>query len=216
VSESHAEGATWDLPVRAFHWLLAVLVVFSFVTGKAGGPWLDWHFRSGYAILALLLFRIGWGLFGSPSARFTSFLRGPRTAFTYARSLAARNPPHSPSHNPLGGWMVVAMIAILGVQAVTGLFTNDESAHEGPLAALVSNRVVDAMSDLHERNHWLVVAAVALHLAAIATYHLAFKRNLTRAMVFGPMRVPLAAVALLALAAAAVYGLVVILPRSAS
>ena len=216
MSKAPAEGAAWDLPVRAFHWLLVVLVVFSFVTGKAGGPWLDWHMKSGYAILALLVFRIAWGFAGSPPARFSSFLRGPKAAIAYARDVARGQAPHSPSHNPLGGWMVVAMIAILLVQAVTGLFTNDESAHEGPLAAIVANRTVDRMSDLHERNHWLVVGAVVLHLAAVATHHFVLKRNLTRAMVFGPLRFPLLAAVLLALAAAAVYGVVVVLPRSAA
>jgi len=216
VSKVPPEGATWDLPVRAFHWLLVVLVVFSFVTGKAGGPWLEWHMKSGYAILALLAFRIAWGFAGSPPARFSSFLRGPRAALAYARAVARGQAPHSSSHNPLGGWMVVAMIAILFFQGVTGLFTNDESAHEGPLAAIVSNRTVDRMGDLHERNHWLVLGAVVLHLVAIATYHFVLKRNLTRAMVFGPLRFPLLAMVLLALAAAGVYGVVVVLPRSAA
>ena len=216
MSEPGHEGAAWDFPVRAFHWLLVVLVVFSFVTGKAGGPWLDWHFKSGYAILALLVFRIAWGFAGPPPARFSSFLRGPKTAVAYARAVARGQAPHSSSHNPLGGWMVVAMIAILLVQAVTGLFNNDESAHEGPLVAMVSNRTVDRMHDLHEANVWVIGGAVVLHLAAIATYHFVLKRNLTRAMVFGPLRFPLLATVLLALAAAAVYGVVVVLPRSAA
>ena len=202
--------------MRAFHWLLVVLVVFSFVTGKAGGPWLDWHFKSGYAILVLLIFRVVWGFAGPPPARFTSFLRGPRAALEYARAVAGGAAPHSSSHNPLGGWMVVAMIAILLFQAVTGLFNNDESAHEGPLVAMVSNRVVDRMHDLHEANEWLIVGAVVLHLVAIATYHLVLKRNLTRAMVFGSLRFPVLAIVLLALAAAAVYGVVAVLPRSAA
>jgi len=216
VSSPHAEGAAWDLPVRAFHWLLVVLVVFSFVTGKAGGPWLDWHFKSGYAILALLVFRIAWGFAGPPPARFTSFLRGPKAGLDYARAVARGAAPYSASHNPLGGWMVVAMIAILLLQAVTGLFNNDESAHEGPLVALVSNRVVDRMHDIHELNEWVIVGAVVLHLVAIATYQFVLKRNLTRAMVFGSWRFPALAAVLLALAAAAVYGIVVVLPRSAA
>ena len=214
MSAPRPEGAAWDLPVRAFHWLLVVLVTFSFVTGKMGGPWLDWHMKSGYAILALLLFRIAWGFAGSPSARFATFLRGPRTAFEYVRAVGRGEPPHSASHNPLGGWMVVAMLAILLLQAITGLFNNDESAHEGPLVAMVSNRVVDQMHDLHKLNEWVLVGAVVLHLVAIATYHFVLKRNLTRAMVFGSLRLPVLAIVLLALAAAAVYGIVVVLPRS--
>lgn len=216
MSAPQAEGAAWDLPVRAFHWLLAALVVFSYVTGKLGGPWLEWHMKSGYAILALLLFRILWGFAGSPSARFSVFLRGPAAALRYLRSLRVGSIPPLSSHNPLGGWMVVAMIAALLLQAATGLFTNDESSHEGPLATLVTNATVDRMSVIHDWNQWVIVGAVALHLVAIAFYQWALGRNLTRAMVFGPRRFPLRALALAAVAAAIVYALVVLLPRSAA
>ena len=78
----------WDLPTRIFHWTLAALVVFSFTTGKVGGGWMEWHLKSGYAILALLVFRLAWGFAGSPSARFARFLRGPRAALDYAREFA--------------------------------------------------------------------------------------------------------------------------------
>jgi len=76
MSEPGASARTriWDLPTRLFHWLLAALVVFSFTTGKLGGDWLTWHFRSGYAIASLLLFRLLWGFAGSRYARFASFL----------------------------------------------------------------------------------------------------------------------------------------------
>ena len=68
----------WDLPTRLFHWTLAALLVFSFSTGQAGGSWLRWHMRSGYAVITLLLFRFAWGFVGSREARFASFVRGQR------------------------------------------------------------------------------------------------------------------------------------------
>ena len=64
----------WDLPTRAFHWLLVLLVVFSVVTAKLGGNWTTWHMRSGYVILTLVLFRIVWGFVGSTPSRFTHFV----------------------------------------------------------------------------------------------------------------------------------------------
>ena len=82
MSAASQEDAAWDLSTRVFHWLLAVLVVVSFTTGKIGGPWLEWHMRSGYAILALLLFRFGWGLVGSRNSRFVEFVRGPRNRWS--------------------------------------------------------------------------------------------------------------------------------------
>src|SRR5512134_348932 len=117
----------WDLPVRLFHWLLVVLVVFSYTTGKLGGNSLQWHFRSGYCILALVLFRIAWGLFGSQTARFSDFIHGPKRVFSYARSLARGASMFHAGHNPMGGLMVVLMLVLLLVQATTGLFVDDDA-----------------------------------------------------------------------------------------
>jgi cytochrome b len=217
----------WDAPVRLFHWALAALVVFSFTTGKIGGSWLEWHMRSGYTILALLAFRLAWGVVGSETARFASFLRGPRATLAYARALMSRRNPADIGHTPTGGWMIVAMLAILAVQAASGLFVDDEIATQGPLAVKVSNAFVAKMSALHSLNQWAVAAAVALHVAAIAFYQGYLGANLIGPMVHGmadvraPQPVPrrasgwLAAL-LFAAAGAAVYYLVVVYPRSPS
>jgi cytochrome b len=205
----------WDLPTRVFHWSLATLVVFSYITGKAGGPWLEWHMRSGYAILALLLFRLGWAFAGPANARFVSFVRGPRVAWKYARALLAGTPDRFAGHNPLGGWMVVVMLASLAIQAATGLFSDDDSSHSGPLAAKVSEAAVARMSNLHYYNQWLLVALVALHVAAIGWYQWRLHMDLTRPMVLGQVDAGTTAfgAVLLAAAAAAVYWLVVVYPR---
>lgn len=215
VSAASPERAAWDLSTRAFHWLLAVLVVVSFTTGKIGGPWLEWHMRSGYAILALLIFRLGWGLVGSRNVRFVEFVRGPRAVATHLREILAGRVPLTTGHNPVGGWMVVAMLALLALQAATGLFANDESSHEGPLAKMVSNAVVDRMSVIHELNQWLVVIAASLHVVAILAYQWVLKVNLMRPMISGPRSVPMRAVILLVASAAAVYTLVVVFPGGA-
>src|SRR5512138_291676 len=172
----------WDLPVRLFHWALAFLVVFSFVTGKIGGAWMEWHLRSGYAILALLAFRLAWGLVGSDTARFGSFLHGPRAALDYARATLGGRHPNVLGHNPLGGWMIVVMLAVLALQAATGLFSDDEIATQGPLAVKVSNATVSRMSAIHAVNEWIVAGLVALHLAAIAIYRIVLRANLVPAM----------------------------------
>jgi cytochrome b len=215
----------WDAPVRLFHWALTLLVVFSFISGKAGGAWLAWHMRSGYAILALLLFRIAWGFAGSDSARFTRFVRGPRAALAYARGLLGGASRRLPGHNPLGGWMVVAMLAILLVQAASGLFVDDEIATQGPLAVKASDAWVTRMGQVHHVNQWLVLGAALLHVAAIALYWKVLRVNLVAPMVSGEMeaeagiaapvlRAPTLAAALLAASAAAVYLLVVVYPAA--
>jgi cytochrome b len=212
----------WDLPTRIFHWTLAALVVFSFTTGKIGGAWLDWHMRSGYAILAMLAFRLAWGICGSETSRFTSFVRGPGAFIRHARAVFARRSGNAIGHNPMGGWMVLFLLAILLAQAFSGLFADDEISHQGPLAETASNAFVAKMSSFHYYNGWTIAAAVAVHVAAVAAYWLAFRDNLVAPMWNGwretdaaqpAIRPAWIAAILLALASGAVYWLVVVYPR---
>src|SRR5207248_8521952 len=167
-----------------------VLVVFSYATGKIGGAWMEWHMRSGYAILALLGFRLAWGFMGPGQARSASFLRGPSTAAAYVRALRGGERRRTPGHNPLGGWMVMLMLALLLLQAGTGLFSNDESAHEGPLAAKVSEAMVDRMSAIHGWVQVVLVIAVALHVAAVLFYQLGLRIDVLRTMTAGAPTAP--------------------------
>ena len=217
----------WDLPTRFFHWVLAALVLFSFISGRTGGSWLEWHMRSGYTILALLIFRLAWGLVGSDTARFSHFVRGPRAAIGYVRETWAARHPTIVGHNPLGGWMVVFMIAVLVVQASTGLFADDEIATQGPLTGKVSNAFVARMTAIHHYNQWVIAIVVALHVIAIALYWMRLRANLVGPMISGWMALPagvrppepvhrsaIGAAVLLALAAAFVYWLVTIYPKA--
>jgi len=156
----------WDLPTRLFHWLLATLVVFSVVTAKVGGLWMDWHMRSGYTILALVLFRILWGCAGSHYARFSNFVRPPVVVLAYLRGRVG----HVAGHSPIGALSVIALLSALLLQAATGLFTSDDSFTEGPLARLASDMVVDRLSTIHRYGEWAIFALVGLHVAAIAYY----------------------------------------------
>src|SRR5690606_32122039 len=143
----------WDLPIRLFHWLLAISVLGAFVTVKVGGFWMDYHLLFGYAVLALLIFRLVWGLIGSRHARFLQFVRGPRVLYGY---LAGRQ-PYSAGHSPLGALSVLAMLASLAVQAVTGLFTNDGIMNEGPMASQVSGATSDRLSGIHHLNEQVML-----------------------------------------------------------
>ena len=172
----------WDLPTRLFHWLLAALVVFSFTTGKLGGDWMEWHFRSGYTIAALLLFRLLWGFAGSHYARFANFLPSPSRAWLALRSTRTTVPA---GHNELGILSIYALLIVLAVQAIAGMFTNDGTFTEGPWVKFVSSATSDRLSTLHYYNGWLVVALVALHVAAIAFYLLARGEDLITPMLTG-------------------------------
>jgi cytochrome b len=147
--ETEVEIKVWDMPVRIFHWALAVLLVFQVVSGKIGGSMMPWHVYSGYAVLVLVIFRILWGFAGSTHARFASFLAGPAATLRFAVRLFSREAVPQVGHNPLGGWMVVALIASLAVQTITGLFANDGVATQGPLAALVSLEASNDLSLVH-------------------------------------------------------------------
>lgn len=181
----------WDLPTRLFHWSLVALVTFSGLSGQVaedlGSRFMDWHMLSGYAILALLLFRLAWGFVGSTHARFADFVRGPRRVLEYLGARSAGKPDSvHPGHNPLGGWSVLSMLGALSVQVGSGLFLSDEDMGvEGPLAKHVANRTIDLLHEVHETSFWLLLGLVAGHLAAIAFYRVAKGENLVRPMVTG-------------------------------
>jgi cytochrome b len=160
----------WDLPTRLFHWLLAALVVYSFTTGKLGGDWLTWHFRSGYAIASLLLFRLLWGFAGS----------------RYAPTLHSRKVIEaSAGHSTIGTLSVFTLLIVLLAQVIAGMLTNDGTFIEGPWVKFVSSAISDRFSTFHYYNGWLIVALVAVHVAAIVFYLMVRRNNLITPMLTG-------------------------------
>jgi cytochrome b len=207
----------WDAPIRLFHWVLVVLIGFSWLTQEMG--WMQWHLLSGYTMLALLLFRIAWGFVGSETARFRHFLKSPIAGFRHLAEFHRRVPDTEIGHNAAGGWMVLVMLVLLLVQVVTGLFNNDDISTEGPLMHHVSKATSDYLGHIHEVNFALIEIVIVLHLVAITAYAVVRRQNLVRPMITGKKRMPgamraprmaspLLAVVLLIVAAAAVAALV--------
>ena len=190
MSAGETAVKVWDAPVRLFHWLLVLLVAFMIFSGKVKGDWMVWHMRAGYAILALVLFRILWGLAGSSSARFAGFLAGPSAAFGFVKKLVTRAPAPYASHNPLGGWMVLALLLGLLFQVGTGLFANDDILIEGPLFSLVSKATSDQLTSWHYWNVNLLLLLVAVHVIAVGYHAVVMKENLIGAMFTGVKRMP--------------------------
>ena len=199
----------WDLPTRAFHWLLVVCVVAAFVTVKIGGNAMVWHGRIGLAVVGLLVFRIVWGFAGSTHARFSSFVRGPAAIRAYLRG-----DWHGEGHNPLGALSVLALLGVLLALVSTGLFANDDIAFEGPLYALVGKELSDRARGIHHLFEPLILLLVFLHVAAIAFYVRVRKEALVMPMITGWKAGtgesargggPVAFVVALAIALAAVY-----------
>ena len=177
----------WDLPVRLFHWLIVILVVCSFVTAKLGN--MDLHLWSGAGILALVLFRLIWGFVGNRYARFASFAYGPVAGLRYLRDWLRRptdrNRRHYLGHNPVGGWMVFALLALLAWQATIGLFANDDILFDGPLRKYVSDETSAQLTSWHHRGEWVFYVLIALHVLAVLGYAVLRRENLVGPMFTG-------------------------------
>jgi cytochrome b len=172
----------WDLPTRLFHWALACAVIGLIVTGTTGI--MEWHFRLGYTVLALLLFRLVWGFVGGRWSRFGAFLYAPGSVLAYLRGRA--HPDHLIGHNPLGAFSVFAVLAILALQVSTGLVANDDIAASGPLTRFVSNATVKLATGWHKApGKWILISLVSLHVLAVLFYVLVKRDTLVRPMISG-------------------------------
>ena len=181
----------WDLPTRLFHWLLALTLVGSVVTGKLGGAWITWHFKLGLAAGALLLFRLVWGVVGGRWSRFAAFVYTPGALWRYLRGQALPGERLDVGHNPLGALSVFALLAVLAVQVGTGLVADDEIANVGPLNRFVAGATGLAATAWHKGwGQGLLIALVALHLAAIAFHVAVRKHDLVRPMIHGDKQLP--------------------------
>ena len=220
----------WDLGVRLFHWALVALVITAVVTVKIGGNAMPYHSYCGYAILTLVLFRILWGFAGGTNARFTSFVTGPGQVMAYLKTLFKRDHgsveggshahhPGTYGHNPMGALSVLAMLAALLFQAVSGLFVNDDILFEGPLYAWVGKDLSDKITGWHKFNEKIIILLVVTHIAAILFYFFYKKDNLISPLISGVRKVtgkvpamragsPVMAAVLLGISALAVYLLV--------
>jgi cytochrome b len=179
----------WDLPTRLFHWLLALCVMGSLVSAWIGGNAMIWHLRLGYAVIALLLFRLLWGFFGGRWSRFSSFTYSPKASLRYVRGKSRPEEHHHVGHNPLGSFSVFALLAILALQVASGLFADDEIATTGPLNQFVSGATAARLTSWHVNiGQWAIVALVVLHVAAVLFYLLRHKNDLVRPMLSGNKR----------------------------
>ncbi|HEY9239463.1 MAG TPA: cytochrome b/b6 domain-containing protein, partial [Burkholderiaceae bacterium] len=176
----------WDLPTRLFHWLLAACVIGSIATAWTGGNAMVWHMRLGYAAFTLLAFRLVWGLVGGHWSRFVTFIPAPATTLRYLRGGSRPHEHHDVGHSPLGALSVLGVLGLLAVQVGTGLFADDEIATTGPLIRFVSGETSLALTRWHKGwGQWLILALLALHIAAIAYYQFARRRDLVRPMLSG-------------------------------
>lgn len=209
----------WQWPTRIFHWLLVLVILFSFYSGLNGGlQEMEYHKVSGYCALTLVIFRIMWGFVSCGNARFSQFLVGPNAVSNYLKM--GFQDTQMQGHNPLGGLSIIAMLTIIFIQTSTGLFANDDIWIEGPLAHLVSEKVSGQLTSVHHISAWCLGGIIILHLSAIAFHTLFLKHTLIKTMITGYRESTsqtekhthshqyLAAAVLIIIAASAVYAIV--------
>jgi len=188
----------WDVGVRVFHWSLVVFFTLAYLTGEVEIESL--HSWAGYAVIALLAFRLVWGFIGTRYARFSNFIYGPKSVKRYSKSLLTRHPLHYIGHNPLGGWMVVALLLSLAMTSWTGLKLYAEEG-KGPLAengiaiiavARANDDHDKAESDgeefweeIHEVFSHLSLFLIFLHVGGVVISSIVHRENLVRAMITG-------------------------------
>ncbi|MBU0500204.1 MAG: cytochrome b/b6 domain-containing protein [Gammaproteobacteria bacterium] len=184
------EIKVWDLPVRLFHWTLALAVLVTFVTEDD----LLWaHTWAGYWVLGLVTVRWVWGFIGSENARFSDFVHPPRETLAYLGDMAAFRARRYLGHNPAGGAMVVAMLLLLPLIALSGMAVYGYLEFSGPLAGLFSASPDSwgaVLKEIHELLANLLLVLVGLHLAGVAIASLQHRENLVRAMWTGFKRKP--------------------------
>ncbi|MEJ1158358.1 cytochrome b/b6 domain-containing protein [Prosthecomicrobium sp. N25] len=164
----------WDPFVRVFHWSVVAGFAAAFATGD---ELTRLHIAVGYAVAALVALRVVWGFVGPLHARFSDFVRGPRTVLAYITAALAFRAPRFLGHNPAGGAMVVVLLVMLSAVSLSGwaltldAFWGDE-----------------AMEELHELLVYMALGMVVLHVAGVLFASVEHGENLIRAMVTGMKR----------------------------
>jgi cytochrome b len=165
----------WDPLVRVGHWMLAITVLAAWLTRHSPGPWHEWI---GYASLAIVAVRLLWGWRGSAYARFSEFLRSPAHTLQYARAMLHGREPRTIGHNPLGGWMIVALLLMVTLVGASGwLYTTDR--YWG----------VEWVETLHNTLSNGLFVLVGLHVAGVLYASFRHRENLIAAMLHGRKRI---------------------------
>lgn len=174
----------WDLPTRCFHWALVVCLIGLLTSAQIGGAAMAWHFRLGYTLLSLLLFRLIWGVLGGRWSRFASFIYTPATLLAYLQGRG--RPEHAIGHNPLSAVSIFASLGFLVLQVASGLLSDDEIAVAGPFSKFASNALVSTATSYHTTvGKLMVIGWVVLHISAIFFYHFKKRENLILPMILG-------------------------------
>ena len=169
----------WDIPTRFLHWSLVLCVALSWWSAEAERH--ELHEWMGYTLIVLLVTRLVWGFVGSVHSRFSDFLTSPTRVLAY---LQGQGSP-TPGHNPLGGWSVMALLSLLLLQAVSGLFNSDDVLFSGPLYYAADSDFRDLMGVVHDITFNVLLGLVALHVLVVSYHQWVKKDGMISAMLRG-------------------------------
>lgn len=185
TSDWTTERLVWDLPLRLFHWLLVGSLLASWITAQIGYDVRQYHMWLGFWMIGLLAFRVAWGFVGPRHARFASFFPRPRLLVAHVRDSFRGVAGQSAGHNPAGSLMVFALLIAVAIQAISGLFVDDDIFYAGPYASTASESLADTMSTIHHNAINFILALVAAHITAVVYFSVVRKQRLIRAMLTG-------------------------------
>jgi cytochrome b len=188
MSTSARVVQVWDIAVRLFHWLIVALVAAAYATWRL--DWMVWHGWIGDLLLALVLFRLLWGFFGSETARFTHFLTSPRIVFQHLRYALLREPDRQVGHNPAGGWMILFLLMLLLAETLTGIYVANDIADVGPLTGIVPAAAANAIDFSHAVLWKILLASIGLHVLAIVGYAAVKGQDLVLPLITGTKVLP--------------------------
>ena len=191
MPKQEQQVSVWDPWIRCFHWALVGAIAFLVFSGKTGTLFFDYHRYVGEGVLAIIFFRLLWGVVGTSNTKVRALIRSPRAALAHLKDFVKGTVHPERGHNAAGSWSVLLLLALVSVQAFTGLFSADEDELiEGALRNAVSSDFADQMVDLHHTNANFLLAAIGLHIAALIGYRLRARLDLVTPMFTGKMRWP--------------------------
>ena len=171
MTEQKIRIKVWDLSTRVFHWGMIALLAALWWTAEEGH--MEWHQICAYTLASMLIFRLIWGFIGSETSRFSHFVSSPKKAIQYIKDAKSSKVNHNHiGHNPIGGYMVVMLLALLAAQFITGLYSTDDIFTEGPLYSTVSGDIADSLTWLHKNIFYLILGLAVVHVIAVITHSL--------------------------------------------
>jgi len=173
----------WDLPLRIFHWVLVATIAVSWYTADQDNGLIDYHLICGYVALGLMVFRILWGFFGTRHSQFKNFIPTPNKLINYVKQNEQAKEPAG--HNPLGSLMVVFMLTIILLQAISGLFMNDDIFTAGPYNGAIDKDIEAILVFIHRNSFDFILGAIAMHIIAIIGYKKFKNKSLVLPMITG-------------------------------